>query len=218
MNLGDKIMFISEASIKTTNTKIRSLLFNQRLKKRDQVEVLYDTVKADVDFIRFTYHELKRYAGRNLFVDTYYYNKLFFENNNWTMQKGMNLFQVYLDRIINNPSINNAGYSKKTIFIPISDWDTRRDGTVWNYRMSLNPISCIYNMLFTNMLTTLKNTFGDTDIIFTGSDKYFKLNFSQIDPKDIKKVTAKFKIFCVKICKGEEFDAEDFTSNIDLED
>ena len=213
MNLGDKIMFISEASIKTTNTKIRSLLFNQRLKKRDQVEVLYDTVKADVDFIRFTYHELKRYAGRNLFVDTYYYNKLFFENNNWTMQKGMNLFQVYLDRIINNPSINNAGYSKKTIFIPVLDWSKSVD--VWNFKKELNPLSLIYNMMYKNQIADLKKLFGKMDVVFIGRDKYFKINFSTLDEESIKILSIKFKTFLIKLISGEEFDSSDIDTSAD---
>ena len=35
------------------------------------------------------------------------------------------------------------------------------------------------------------------------------MNFSQINPKELKKLSMKFKMFCIKICKDEEFDDSD---------
>ncbi len=81
------------------------------------------------------------------FFDLYYYNTVFFENNKWIAKKGLSLYTDFMTRLINHPVIKNGGYSKKTIFIPVADWDFTKDGMVWNYHKAINPISCIYQMI-----------------------------------------------------------------------
>ena len=48
-----------------------------------------------------------------------------------------------MNRLLNHPNLKANGYNYKTIFIPVIDWDKTHDGMIWNYRKSLNPISCI---------------------------------------------------------------------------
>ena len=72
--------------------------------------------------------------------------------------------------------------------------------------------------MFEGRLNDLKKTFGDTDIIFVGKNSYFKVNFSQIELKDLKRFTVKFKLFCIKMCKGENFDEEDIDSTTDYKE
>mgnify|MGYP007069836582 CR=1 FL=1 len=207
IKLEDKVMFLNEASDKLNNNQMRKLLFKDRIRLRKDLLLLLDRVKEENEWIKYAFPMTSKYLNRNLFVDLYYYNAIFFENNTWVAKKGFNLYSEFMYRLITHPNIKS--YKKKTIFIPIMDWDTRHNGTVWNFRQSLNPISCIYQMMFTGMTSQLKKTFGDMDILFVGKNEYFKVNFSQIDIKDMKKYAVKLRLFTTKICNGEEFDADD---------
>ena len=213
LNTGDKLMIFGESTL--NDTQLKRLLYTSRIRYRKDLVALLEKTKKDNPWIQYTYTDIKKYMKRNIFFDLYYYNTVFFENNKWIAKKGLSLYTDFMTRLINHPVIKNGGYSKKTIFIPVADWDFTKDGMVWNYRKAINPISCIYQMMFTGMSGQLKKAFGNTDIIFTASDKYFKINFSEIDDKDIKKLATKFKIFWIKICKGEEFEAEDVDSSTD---
>ena len=212
INCGDKIIFFNEDA--KNDTQLRRLIYNNRLKKRADVLLLYDQVKKDFPFIKYTFPEIQKYAKKNLFVDLYYYNNVFFENNTWVQKKGMNLYLDFMNRLINNPVLDEAGYEKKTIFIPISDWDTNRNGTVWNYKTSLNPLSVLYQLLYTGDINGLKRLFGNNNVVFVGTGRYFKINFSELDPKEVKHFAVKFKMFLIKICKNEEFDESDMESNV----
>ena len=218
LNLGDKVMLFDEATVTPNDSQLRRLLFNYRLKYRKDVIMLLDTVKKNIPWIKYAYPELNRYVNRNVFVDLYYYNAVFFEHNNWVLKRGFNLYLEFMDRLLNHPNLKANGYNYKTIFIPVIDWDKTHDGMIWNYRKSLNPISCIYQLMFEGRLNDLKKTFGDTDVIFVGKNNYFKVNFSQIELKDLKRFTVKFKLFCIKMCKGENFDEEDIDSTTDYKE
>ena len=214
INTGDKLILFGEDA--NNDARLKQLLFKDRIKTRKDVLALYDTMKKYNPWIKYAYPELaNRYSTKNIFIDTYYYNSLFFENNTWVLQKGLRLATDFLGRIVNDPKIKAAGYTKETIFIPIIDWDKNKTGQVWNYRQSINPISCIHQMMYTSQLNNLIKIFGNKDVIFIGKDKYFKLNFSSIDVKDIKKIADKFRLFTMKICKGEEFEAEDVDTSVD---
>ena len=214
LNLGDKIMFFGESS-RINDSQLKRLLFNRRIKYRKDILSILNTVKQDIPWIKYAYPELSRYVNRNIFVDLYYYNSIFFENNTWILKRGFNLYLDFMDRLLNHPNLKSNGYRNKTIFIPVIDWDVTHDGMIWNYRKSINPISCIYQLMFDGNLTGLKKTFGSTNVIFIGNNNYFKVNFDQIDPKDLRKFTVKFKLFVIKICKGENFEEEDIDSSTD---
>lgn len=216
LKVGDKILFFGEST--QNDNQLKRLLFKSRIRYRKDLLLMLDTVKNDNTFIKFAFPDIKKYMRKNIFNDLYYYNAVFFENNSWVLKRGMNLYLDFMTRLLNHPNLKSAGYSKKTIFIPITDWDTRRNGTVWNYKMSLNPISCIYQLMLTGMLIQLKNTFKNTDVIFVGNNEYFKINFSEIDIRDIKKYTNKLRLFCTKICNGEEFDVDDIDTSSDFKE
>lgn len=213
MNLGDKVMFLNEANI--NDTQLKRLLFNSRIRYRKDIISLLDTMKKDVPWIKYAYPELGRYVNRNVFVDLYYYNSVFFEKNTWILKRGFNLYLEFMSRLLNHPNLKSAGYKYKTIFIPVADWDLTHDGMLWNYRKSLNPISCIYQLMFENRLDSLKKTFGNTNIVFVGTNNFFKVNFSEIEQKDLRKFMVKFKLFVMKMAKNENFDEEDIDSSAD---
>ena len=209
INTNDKIILFGENA--KYDSQLKRILYSDRIKQRKDLLLLLDEVKQSNDFINFVYPELKRYQQKNLFIDLYYYNKLFLENNSWVANKGLNLYIDFLDRLINKFDYNKYGYERKTIFIPIEDWT--KDGNVWNFRKSLNPISIIYQLLYTNKINELKKVFNDYDILFIGKNKYFKINFSKLDLEDAKNIHIKFKLFVNKIYNDEEFDLEDIDSS-----
>ena len=217
LDLGDKIMFFGEATDRT-NDQLKKLLFRFRIKNRKELILKLDEVKKALPWIKFAYPELKRLVGKNVFVDLYYYNAIFFQNNTWVQQRGLNLYQKFMEKLLNHPNLKNAGYEGKTIFIPVLDWCPSRDPNFWNYRVHITPISCIYQMLFEERSATLKSMFGNTDVIFMGSTNYFKINFSQIDPKDYKKISVTYKTFIRKMIFSENFDLDEIDTTAENTD
>ena len=211
--IGNRIIFINEDA--KNDTVLKRLLFKSRIKQRKNLLVKFDQVKMDCPFIKYAYPELSKYKLRNMFVDLYYYNEVFKNNNTFVSFRGLNLYMDFLERLLS--SIKLTGYEKKTIFIPISDYDINRNASVWNFRVNINPISAIYWFMFREDTSRLKRIFGDNDIILVGNDNYFKINFSRLNPKDTKKMSLKFKLFVTKICKGEEFDLEDVDTSAETD-
>lgn len=213
LNTGDSIMFFNEDTI--NDPQIRKILYNERLKTRKDVILLYDQIRDSIPFIKYAYPDIEKYMGRNLFVDYYYYNELFFKNNTWVLKKGMNLYKDFMTRLIESPSLNKSGYNKKTIFIPVADWDLTHNEKSWDYRTNLSPISIIYYLMFNNMGNMLNSIFKEYDVLFIGNNNYFKINFSKLDQKKLKNYANKFKRFVNIICKNGEFDAEDIDTTLD---
>ena len=213
-NIGNRLIFVNEDA--KNDPVLKRLLFNSRMKQRKNLLIKFDQVKIDCPFIKYAYPELNKYRNKNLFVDLYYYNEIFTNNNTWTSFRGLNLYIDFLERLLTK-NIKLDGYNKNTIFIPILDYDKFRNASVWNFRVNINPISAIYWFMFREELSRLKRIFKDNDIIFIGENKYFKLNFSKINQKDCKKFSMKFKLFIIKICKGEEFDLEDVDTTADTD-
>lgn len=204
----DGILFLEDAN----DTKLKSLLYNQRIKQRRELVPLLDRVKEDNPEIKYTYTDLDKYKQKNLFIDLYYYNEIFFRNNDWKSDKGYKLYLEFLKRLVNDPRISKAGYKKKTLFIPVLDWNINRTTKMWMYKESINPISIIFNMMRRNPME-LQETFGNMDVFFFGKDKFFKINFGKAE--EIEKQAIKFSIFIKKFCADEEFDTEDMDTSLD---
>ena len=210
LNLGDKILFFNED---INDTQIYKMVYPNRMKQRKELILLYEEIKKDIPDIKYTFVDISKYKNKNLFIDLYFYNKIFFENNNWILNKGMNLYIHFMNRLLNDPELKSNGYQKRTIVIPVNDWS--RDPLIWNYRNSLNPMSVIYQLMNSGMENRLAELFGDTNIIFLGTNGYFKINFSEIDKGEIKKVASTFKLFLVKMVKNETFDYSDIDTTAD---
>ena len=213
LDIGDQILFFNEDSV--YNSQIRRIIYNDRLKVRKDVLNLYDIIAPQVSYIKYTYPDIEKYLNRNLFIDYYYYNELFFKNNTWVSKKGMNLYKDFMSRLIDSPSLKKSGYTKKTIFIPVKDWDTTHNDKSWDYRINLSPISIIYYLLYNDMERALSLIFRDINVVFVGNNSYFKINFSELDNKKYKAYATKFKKFINIICKNEEFDDEDIDTTLD---
>lgn len=200
IKLDNMIVFTEDAK---NDPYLRRYFYEERLKQDKEVLAIYEQVKTDVPYIKYAYIKLQRYQGKNLFYDVSFYNQLFFKNNTLTALRGLDLYTDLMERML-NPTL--SGYTKKTVFIPINDWD-KNDGTkMWMYRDGYNPISIIYQGLITNPQRIVK-MFKDKQVIFMDKGRYFKVNFSNI--KDFKQFSVKFKNIINRIQAGQEVAEED---------
>ena len=198
-----------------SNPQLKRVIYDERIKQRSDMLAYLKKVKEDNSFIKYAFPDLEKYGQKNIFVDLSFYNEIFFRNSVWRMQKGFNLYLDMVSRLINNPKFASAGYEKKTIFIPVLDWDRNRATKMWLYKEDINPISIIYELMRTNS-SKVKEVFGSSDIIFFGKNEYFKLNFSQIE--DMSKAYNKFRMFVSNIRDSKEFDTEDIDTSFDTKE
>lgn len=174
-----------EADDQKYSDKLRRYLYAERLKNNKAVLEIYDQVKASNPDIKKTYLKIKMYKKYNAFVDLSYYHELFLRKNMLKLDKAVNFYFDFLNRLINNPEIDDE-YSKKTIFIPIDAgvWPIQPNSEVTDFRKNLNPISIIFRLIRTNP-SALKKAWGNKNIIFVGSRGYFTVDFSRFELKDL---------------------------------
>ena len=74
----ENVIFLSEDNI--SDTSIKKAIYNERLKNNKMIFNLYDQVKIDNTDIKYTYIDINKYKGKNLYVDLFYYNETYFKN------------------------------------------------------------------------------------------------------------------------------------------
>lgn len=191
--LNDKIIFFNEMydediynEVATYNTKYKQLLYYDRLRNNKEVLNLYKQIKQDNPWIKKTFIDYKRYNKLNLFVDLSYYNQVYLGNNNFTIKKSIDMYFEFIRRFINDRRIDAAGYTNKTVFIPIDGWVYDAEtSTVYDYLKTLNPLSVLYKKLRLNPDDL--HAFDGTDFIFIGNNGYFKFNASEEYCYDFRK-------------------------------
>lgn len=164
------------------NIQIKRILYNERMKNNKEVFGVYKEVKSEVPYIRYAFIDINKYRNKNLFVDLYHYNQSFLRNNIFKLDKGIDLYLDFLNRLILDSRFTEKGYSKKTIFVPVSDWN-QNDLDIFNFRDYINPISLICRLLRTN--PNKLQTFKDIDFVFIGKKRYFKCDISKLETKDL---------------------------------
>lgn len=190
----DSITYFMEAS-EVNNAKLRKILYRERLRTNKQVINIYDSMKNSCPSIKYTYLNLNRYKKQNLIVDLRFYNELFFKNNMYKLDKGIDLYFDLLSRMVNNSKLTANGYNKKkVVFIPVNDWDTDPNTKMWLYNKEINPISMFYRLMVKKFYI-LKDTFDNTDFVFIGDNTYFKINFTTFKESD----KAKFIVLINKL-------------------
>ena len=63
--------------------QLRKMLYNERIKNQKEAILVYDKVKKDCPFIKYTYLNYRLYKERNLFIDWAYYTENFFKHLKW---------------------------------------------------------------------------------------------------------------------------------------
>lgn len=169
--------------------KMRKYLYAERLKKRKDIISLYTRAKELVPSIKNTYINLKMYKSFNLFVDLSYYHGLFLKNNNVKLDKGVELYFEFLNRLINNDNLSKAGYNLQTIFVPVDRgiWDEPKDADICDFRTTLNPISVICRLIRTNP-TLLKEKWGNKRFLFVSNKGYFTIDFNKFEMKNLSRL------------------------------
>lgn len=153
---------------------LKKTLYKDRIKQTKDLLLLYKNIKKENPFIKYTFLDIKKYKNKNIFIDLSYYNDAYFRNSIYKSVKGLNIYFELMKKLILDENIN---YKKKTVFIPVRDWDLDTNTKVWLYKDNINPISIIYTLMKTNP-QALINTFNDIDFVFLSDNAFFKINFN----------------------------------------
>ncbi len=165
----------------TNNGVIKRYIYKERLRTNKDVFKIHDRIKEKVPYIKYTFINYERYNKKNLIIDFSYYNTSFFKNNMFKLDRGVNLYLEFLNRLINDKRISSAGYKKKFVIIPVNDWINNPQTKMWMYTEDINPISIMFRLIRKD-IGLLKSVFKDIDFLFIGDNNYFKMSFNNFDP------------------------------------
>lgn len=204
--------FLTESPNKEYSQKLRKYLYSERIKNNREAAILYDRIRETNPEIKKTYIKLEMYRNFNLFVDLSYYHALFLKNNVTKLDKAVNFYFEFINRLINNSEVNTT-YKKQTIFIPVefSAWDVSNIDDLLDYKKNLNPISIICRLVRTNP-EALRKAWGNKSIIFVGTRGFFTVDFKDFDLKKL----ARFKTNIKKLTSDTEIVADDYETDPDV--
>ena len=182
IQIGENCLLLLNEANNSQNQIIRRLIYQDRIKSLKELQTLYEKIKSDNSWIKYTYANIDLYKGLNLFVDFSRYNDSFLRNNTFKKAKGYSVYFDLMQRLICDNRFDKD-YTIKTVVIPITDWDfLDGNGRMWLIQEDINPISCIYNSLMKDP-NSMKTIFKDTIFLFMGEKGYFKINFNEFDFK-----------------------------------
>lgn len=210
--IGDKLFFFAEATAENVmDTRLRKLLYNQRLKTVADLKPIYTKVKNSVDgkMIKYTYHTIDKYKNMNLFVDNSYYFKLFFDNNTFKRDMAIDIVYSLMDRFINSSLF--SGYKRQTVIIPVDEWVREMNVEDPFDFMNPTPISMIYR-LFKLPKESLSKLFG-IDFIFMTENAWFKLKLEELDKATINR----FKTCITSLVNNVYIDDSQHEDNEDVQ-
>lgn len=205
---GNIITFFPEAT--TSNTYLKRLLYEERIRNAKSIMNIYKDIKERTPKIKRTFVDLKFYKEYNLFIDLSYYNSVFLRNNIYKLDRGVDIYFDFLNRFIDDKRVDDAGYIKKTVFIPVEGWNIQEESFIWDSRKNINPISIIYRLMKSNM-QKLKNAWKDYNFLFLGDNGYFKVDFDKFELKDLSRFTQ----FITKIEKNDVDIDQDSNPNLE---
>mgnify|MGYP005796531655 CR=1 FL=1 len=177
----DMIMVLDEADSSLDGILKRNL-FKDRIKTNKDLLAIYKEHQPQLPNIKFTYLNIDKYKGFNLFNDLYYYNEVFFRNNNFSNLRGYQIYLDFMERMLKDKRFNSS-YKKTTVIIPVNDWlkfCKPKNDILWMTTSGINPISCIYKCLMTNPEYLIK-TYKGINFVFLGNKSYFVTDFGNID-------------------------------------
>lgn len=176
VNIGDSLIMLDE-NTKSSNQELRKILYSSRVKSNKEILDFYDKIQDDIPFIKRTYLDLEFYKSYNLFVDWSLFSEAFFRNIKLKGDKALNIYYEFLIRFINDFRLTKAGYTLKTIFISVDDWDISKDSNIWDIK-NINPISMINRFILQHKLFT--ELYG-LDLVFISESGYFKIRADKLN-------------------------------------
>lgn len=218
---GDSVQSILEeesSKSKSYSSTMRKLLYSERFKNQKECILVHDKVKEELPFIKYTYINYALYKQKNLFIDWSYYTQTFFKNNIYRMDKAVDLFFEFMTRFLGDTRLDDNGYGKKTVFIPVQDWvqpsvNILNDIVAWDYTKSINPISVIYRLI-KRKSPLLKEKWGGYTFVFMAKNAYFKLDFNDMDANKLPVFTSLISKLTTGQIQDAEYDAKDSTKAI----
>ena len=165
---------LHEADVRALNSRYKRLLYNDRLRTNKDVIQIYEQVKVDFPWIKHMYPLLKRYKMFNLFVDLYFYNQAYLQNNSFAIIRSIDMYFEFLNRILHDQRLPEAGYTKFTVFLPVYGWNIIAGSEVIDFKKNLNPLSVLYKKL--KMAPSELKVFDDIDFIIFGEKGFLKFN------------------------------------------
>ena len=169
--------FVSRFGTYNLPTIFRKILYDERIKNQKEVLNIYDNIKK-LTKIKYTFVNPELYKEKNLIYDWSYYTDIFFKNNKFTSDKGLDIFYNFLNRFLGDSRFST--YTKKTILIPLHDWGNLNTD-ILDYQKNINPVSMIYRHLRTN--PHLYSIWKDYKIILLGDKSYMILDMTELIDK-----------------------------------
>lgn len=179
----ENLFFFSEAtSEKVLDTRLRKILYKERLRNFKDVKLRVNRIKEECKYIKYTYPTIDKYKNKNIYIDNHIYNKIFTLSETYNRDKAIDLLYALFDRFINNP--NYKSYTKKTILIPVNEWASDIPTTaLFEFSKSINPFSMIVR-LFKKPKENLDKLAG-MDFIFIGNESWFRMKMEDLDMKNL---------------------------------
>ena len=188
--------------------QLRKMLYNERIKNQKEALLVYDKIKKDCPFIKYTYLNYRLYKEKNLFIDWAYYTENFFKHLKWERDKGVQLYYQFFTKFLKDKRINENNYTVKTVFVPVTDWYDGKN-PVWDYTKTINPISVIYRIFRTKTEATLKEDWKGLRFVFFSDKAYFTLTFDNITMTNMPKFISLINKLCSDDVADAEFETKD---------
>ena len=191
--------------------QLRKMLYNERIKNQKEAILVYDKVKKDCPFIKYTYLNYRLYKERNLFIDWAYYTENFFKHLKYKDDRSVQLYYQFFTKFLKDKRINENNYTVKTVFVPVTDWYDGKNA-IWDYTKTINPISVIYRIFRNKSEAMLKEDWKDLRFVFFSDKAYFTLTFDNMT--NIPKFISLINKLCNDDVAEAEFETKDSASVI----
>ena len=181
--------------------QLRKMLYNERIKNQKEAILVYDKIKKDCPFIKYTYLNYRLYKERNLFIDWAYYTENFFKHLKYKDDRSVQLYYQFFTKFLKDKRISENNYTVKTVFVPVTDWYDGKNA-IWDYTKTINPISVIYRIFRNKSEAILKEDWKGLRFVFFSDKAYFTLTFDNMInmPKFISLIN--------KLCNDDVAEAE----------
>jgi len=211
----NKPEYITEAikiNKKFDDTVLRKYLYKERIRTNRELTAMYADIKARNPWIKRTYPYINRYMGFNIYIDFSYYHSVFLKNNMIKNDKGVGVYWDIINRLLDTEEINK-NYNKQTIIIPVNanSWNVSNPEDLFNFRVSINPISTIVRLLRSNPMELHK--WDNKKILFVSNKGFFTLDFGTFSMANINR----FKKFIRMLMNFEPIVYEDDDEDINVD-
>lgn len=186
------------------DTKFRRYLYNERIKTTKDVLIHYKNAKSMLAGtpIKYYFPTLSQYKQRSLFVDhQYYFDKfLTFRDKTLSPDAQADMYFEFLTRLLSDKSYTAEGYTNFYTIIPVMMEDGTRWGDVpqvFDYKKSLNPLSCFYRMM-KHKYSIIKKEWKGKKILFWSPFGYFLVDIDKFEPTNLPLFMANIKRILAK--------------------